>query len=145
VKIINTFDDIATLRAAGQHAPALLDLLEMRMREVITAYDEAGAKWDPDEYGAFALVEKDDGADAFAAVGINPEGDGLVGVCWEFCQRHTDAGTYEVLFLFSNDGGWTLLVPDAPWLDAGLRAKLEAEATVPYEPAPGSATQAVPF
>lgn len=144
MRILNTPDDIAALRGEGRHPPPLLDLAERRMAEVIAAFAEAGETWTADEYGAFVLVEAGDDVRAFAQAGLGPD-DGLLGACWEACHRHREAGAYDVLVLFSNDGGTTFLVPDAPWLDPALRAKLEEEAWDPPDtPAPGGAAE-VPF
>lgn len=55
------------------------------MREVAAAFAETGWAWDPEEHGAFALVEEHDGPVEFA---MGADG-GLLGACWEACYAHS--------------------------------------------------------
>lgn len=125
MQVIKTNDNIAALRDEGRHPADLLDLVERRMADVAEAFRDAGAEWDPDEHGGFVLVERGDDVRDFAAVGLGRDGGGLLGALWESCQRHAEA--FEVLVLFCGDTGWTFFVPDAVWLDAELKAKLDDE------------------
>lgn len=139
MKIIDSREAISSLRAAGRYPPALLDLIAQRMADVIAAFADAGWNWDPDEHGAFVILEAGDGSDEFETIGLNRE-EGLVGACWESCYHHLGPErAWEVLYLFSNDGGWTVFIPmDADWLDERLIAKLEDEATEPFAVATGA-------
>jgi hypothetical protein len=131
--------------AAGAGPPAdLLALIEQRMADVTAGFATVGATWEPEEHGAFVLVEPGDNVRDFRAVGLNPEDDGLIGATWEICWRHPALNVYEVLILYSGDTGWTFFVPDEPWLDPQLRAKLADEA-VEALPATGAGNAEVPF
>ena len=144
--IIDSPAALAAARGAGHVSPALLDLVAGRMAGVVAAFAEAGATWDPDENGAFAILEPGDGAAAWQGLGLDPE-EGLAGACWESCYRHSGpAQAWELLFLFHNDGGWTVFIPmDADLADARLVAKLEDEATDPPEGLEAAPGERAPF
>lgn len=128
MQILTSKETVQALRKAGQHPGGLLDLIERRMAEVIAAFDEGGWRWDPEEHGAFVLLEQGDDARDLHEVGLNPLDQGLVGAIWEVCYHHEDLDLFEVFVLYGNDSGWTFFVPDEPWLDEGLRTRLRAEA-----------------
>ena len=136
--IIDSPAAIAAVRAAARVPSPLVDLVADRMAGVVAAFAEAGATWDPDEHGAFAILEAGDGPADFDAIGLGSL-DGLLEACWESCFAHVGpARAWEVLHLFSNDGGWTVFVPmDAGWLDPRLLAKLAEESTAPFAGAVG--------
>lgn len=128
MRIINSLEELAAIRAEGGLPTTFLDLVEERMRTVIAAFHEADAEWSAEEFGSFVVVEDGDGPEAFELAGVSAEGGGLVGATWELAYRHEGISTYEVLVLFSNDGGNTFFLPDEPWLPAELAAKLADEA-----------------
>lgn len=144
MRILTSFASVDALRSAGQFSAAELDLAEGRMRDVVAAFKDGGWTWDPDEHGAFVLVEQGDDVRDFHEVGLNPQDSGLVGAFWEVCFKHDDKGLFEVFILYGNDTGWTFIIPDAEWLDRELRERLASEA----EPYPlrtaGSGTEQLP-
>lgn len=130
MRTITTLHDLDALRREGTLPGALLDVAEERLRTVIQIFrEEAGVEWSAEEFGAFYVVEPDDGPETYTMAGLNPEENGLIGACWEVVYKHAAAGAYEVFIVAGNDGGPTFFVPDEPWLPAALAAKLEDEAT----------------
>lgn len=128
MRILTSFASVEALRSTGQLASAELDLAESRMCDVIAAFKEGGWIWDPEEHGAFVLVEQGDDVRDFHEVGLNPQDSGLMGAIWEVCYKHDETGLFEVFILYGNDTGWTFIIPDAEWLDRGLRERLVTEA-----------------
>lgn len=126
---MTSLEAVAQLRGEGKQHPGLLGLVAKRMVTVKAAFAEAGWEWDPDEHGAFWLVEAGDDVRDLREAGLNPEDRGLLGAVWEVCEWHPEVAAWEVFILASNDGGPSFFVPDAPWLDPELRAKLVSEAT----------------
>lgn len=120
-------EGLAALREKGAASEAVVALVTRRLAEVVAAYAEAGAAWDPDEYGSLWLLEPADDPRDLREAGFAP-GEGLIGAIWEVAVWHAEAQAWEVYVLSSNDGGPLVFVPDASWLDPELRGKLEAEA-----------------
>ena len=133
-----SYGDIQRACEAGNAEPALLDLLQRRLSEVVAAFKEAEWDWDPEENGHFVVIEAGDDIRGLQEVGLNPEDNGLLGAIWEATFWHDGAGAWEVLVLYGNDTGMTFFVPDTPWVDPELRRMLAEEAE-PWRDWPGSA------
>jgi hypothetical protein len=144
MQLIESIGQLGELRTGNKFDSALLDLVEGRIGEVKRAFADVEWDWDPEEHGAFAILEDGDDDDAVAAVGLNPE-QGLAGATWESCYHHVAAAVFEILILLGGDTGWTIYVPDAAWVAAGLRAKLTEEAVEPTWEAAGTEPSGVPF
>ncbi len=89
--------------------------------DLVRALEEHGEAYDPAVYGATVVVaEGDTDADAVRALGYSLidavlEGATLEDGCFVTCTLH------------DNEFGYSIVVPDAGWLDPALREKLVAE------------------
>jgi hypothetical protein len=132
VKHIKSYNDIKDLVGSGCDRK-LAELLCDRMSAVQSAYRQAGASWDADEFGYFCLLELGDDVMDMREVGLNPEDRGLVGAIKEIVFWHPEARCWEAVVLYGGDFGMTYFCPDEPWLDPELRAVLASEAALEAE------------
>ena len=139
---IKTYQDIRTIIDGGDRR--LVELLCDRMSAVQSAFRQAGATWNADEFGYFCLVEEGDDVRDMRDVGLNPEDLGLVGAIKEVVLWHPGSRCWEAVVLYGGDYGMTFFIPDAPWLEPDLRAALVAEA-VPREEAFPSSKEGMRF
>jgi len=104
----------------------LPDRLSRVVREtleaLIEAYGESAEQLDPEADGWTVLVEEGDGADAVRdAIG----GNDLLDAPFEGVSF--DGAVFVAVWLANNQFGITLVIPDAPWLDPAVRARLASE------------------
>lgn len=100
--------------------PKLRRAVTQALRTLLEAY---GPDYDPDDCGYVVLLDQTT-TDAHAR--------DLMGRPWteallEGVVYDREAGCFLTCVLTNNQFGWTILVPDEPWLDPKLRAKLVAE------------------
>ena len=86
-----SYEDVRQAREATKAGPALLDLLQRRLSEVIAAFKEAEWDWDPEENGHFIVIEQGDDIRGLQSVGLNPDENGLLGAIWEVTYWHEGA------------------------------------------------------
>lgn len=89
---------------------------------LIDAYANSGDRYDPDDDGITVLIEKGDSDDTVRrAIGGSTLLDAVLeGVVF-------DRGVFLTVVLFNNEAGVTIAVPDAPWLDPAVRARLMSD------------------
>jgi hypothetical protein len=89
---------------------------------LIDAYAECGGLYDPDADGWTVLLEQGDSDDAIRnAIGGNGLQDTpFEGVSFKF-------GLFVAVWLANNQFGIALVIPDEPWLDPDVRARLMAD------------------
>ena len=88
---------------------------------LVDALAEHGEAYDPEVYGATVVVEEGDTeADFVGALGYALQAAVLEGATLE-------DGCFVTCTLHGNEFGYSIVVPDEPWLDPGLREKLVAE------------------
>jgi hypothetical protein len=76
--------------------------------------------------GPVVLIDGAEDLGRLDRVGFNP-GERLEGTTPEDAAYDRRARAWVLRFVFTNDGGPTLIVPDEPWLPAGVRAWLASE------------------
>ena len=99
--------------------PALRPVVERVVRGVLDGYAPYGG-YDPDISGPILLVEDGDEENIREEVGYP-----LVEATFE--DVSLEDGVFVGVTLHSNEWGVSWMVPDAPWLDPAVRAKLLAE------------------
>lgn len=129
MKILKSLEDV---EAAGL-SPPIREVAEHVVRNLIAAYAEYGETYNADDYGYTVVIEEGDteddvrrltgGGTEFPPVLTGAYGlrDALFeGVVYE-------GGCFLTCTLHNNEYGISWIVPDAPWLDSELRAKLADE------------------
>jgi hypothetical protein len=111
-------DDVERARLPDELARVVRGTLE----GLIEAYAGSGSRFEPDADGWTVLIEEGDGGDAVRdVIGGNSLIDApLEGVSFEH-------GCFVAVWLANNQFGITLVIPDAPWLDLAVRARLMHE------------------
>ncbi len=116
MKVLKSLDEV---EAAGL-SPPLLDVAIEVVKGVLNGYAPYGG-YDPDLCGPILLVEGDDDEQIREEVGY-PLAEA------DFEAVSLEQGVAFVgVSLHSNEWGVSWIVPDAPWLDPAVRAKLVAE------------------
>jgi hypothetical protein len=115
------FDSPDQIPAADLPANQAL-LLEEILDQLITASTMDGRPYHPDEHGYVVLVEKDDEERLQELLGYEParapyEKTRLLHGCF-------------VTAVVYDQFGIALVIPDEPWLDAGMRLALETAAEI---------------
>ncbi len=114
MKIIRTLDDVDRSGLSERAQPVVRDLVT----GIADDYAQNGHRFNPDEDGHVLLVEKGDtDGDIRAALGAT-----LLDAVIEGCVL--DRGHFITLILFNNQFGVSVVVEDAPWLPAAVRARL---------------------
>ncbi len=91
------------------------------VRTLVDAYVSAGYVYDPDGDGFVMLVEEGDTDEAIRAMLGCPLLDAILEGC---VYKH---GCFTTVMLRDNQFGISIIVPDAPWLDQAIRARLTRE------------------
>ena len=106
------------LRAAENLEPSWRLALERVMGDLASAYAGAGCTYDPDAEGPVVLAERDDTDDDWR---------GLMGCALSeapFEGATIEHGCFIAVVLMNNEYGYTIVVPDAPWLAPESLARL---------------------
>ena len=117
---MRVFKSLEDVEAAGLSPPVHGVVLRV-VQDIINAYAEYGEKYDAEEVGYTILVEEGDTEAAIAA----EVGYGLREALFE--GGSFDDGVFLNVTLHSNEWGITWVIPDGPWLDPEIRAKLVEE------------------
>lgn len=121
MKIVKNMDDVKALDIA----PNIRDVVKAEFEALTRGVASVGGRYNPDRDGYVALIERGDTRDT-----IEREiGTSLMDVLWEGV-KYVNAAFVGVT-LFNNEYGLTIIIPDASWLDARLRAKLFHESNFP--------------
>ena len=92
------------------------------LTDLMAAYAEGGGAYNPDEDGHTVLIEAGDTDDAIrAAIGGHTLRDAPFEGCWRA------GGCILACVMFNNQFGVSVVIPDAPWLDPAVRARLERD------------------
>ena len=91
------------------------------VRTLVDAYASAGFVYDPEADGFVVLVEAGDSEEAVRAT----LGCSLLDAVLEGCVL--ERGCFATVMLRNNQFGISIIVPDAPWLDPDVRARLVRE------------------
>ena len=117
---MKTFRSLEDVEAANL-SPPVHGVVRSVVKNLIDAYAEYGETYDAESDGYTVLVEEGDtDAELEAEVGYNLREAVLEG-------GYREGGVFCTCVLHNNQYGVSFLVPDAPWLDRVVRAKLEAE------------------
>ncbi len=117
---MKTFKSLVEVDAAGL-PPPLHRACRGTLEALIDAYAEVGAAYDPDDDGYVVLIDPED-TDATLEAEC---GYSLRDALFEGCI-HED-GVFLTCVLHNNQFGISIVVPDAPWLAADVRARLVTE------------------
>ena len=118
---MKTFKSLAEVDTANL-PPPLHQACRGTLEALVGAYAEVGAEYDPDDDGYVVLVEEGDtDADLERETGSYS----LRTALFEGCVHEN--GVFLSCVLHNNQFGISIVVPDAPWLAADVRARLMAE------------------
>ena len=117
---MKTFKSLEEVEVAAL-PPPLKEAVRGVVRGIVHAYAEHGETYDADEHGYCVLIEEGDTeADVAAEVGYGLRSALFEGGLYE-------DGCFLTCTLHNNEYGISWVVPDAPWLDPEIRARLAAE------------------
>ncbi len=117
---MKTFRSLAEVDAA-RLPPKVHDVVYRVVKDIVDAYTAHGGTYDPDAVGYTILIQRGDtNADVEREVGYNLREALFEGVLFE-------GGCFVTCTLHSNEYGVSWILPDEPWLEQELRAKLAAE------------------
>jgi hypothetical protein len=112
-----TFKSHADLSKLSPNDPAY-PVMEDLVVSLIDAYTYPGHPYIPEDYGYCVLLEEAD-VDV-----VTPEiGSHLLDVLWEGAFKKD--GFYVAIYLWNDDAGMTVTIPDAPWVKGKLRELLD--------------------
>ncbi len=118
MKTFKSLEDVERARLPDEVACVVRGTLEC----LVGAYAERGERYDPEEDGHTVLIEPGDTDDAVrAAIG----GSTLLDAPFEGVAR--ERGCFVTCVLLNNQFGISIVIPDAPWLDAAVRARLMSD------------------
>lgn len=108
-------DDLSQLSHDNPAYPVMHALVDA----LISAYTQPGITYNADDYGYCVLLEEND-LDGRELPGL---GNNLLDVLWEGAFKKD--GFYVAIFLWNDDAGMTVTIPDAPWVNGKLRELLD--------------------
>lgn len=115
MKEFRSLEDVERARLPDDLARVVRGTLE----GMIEAYAGSGDRYSPDADGWTVLVEQGDGDDAVRdAIG----GSTLLDAPFEGVS--VSRGYFLAVWLANNQFGISIVIPDAPWLDPAVRARL---------------------
>ncbi len=117
MKVFKSLEDVD----AAALPPPLHEVCRGTLAALIDAYAEHGQTYNWEDDGYVVLVEEGDADAEFEAECGYPLRDAL----FEGCV--VEDGVFLTCVLHNNQFGISIVVPDAPWLDPDVRAKLQAE------------------
>jgi hypothetical protein len=102
--------DVEALLESGVR-PALVAVVAKTLDDLLAAYADLDAEWDPDSEGYIVLLEPGDNIEDLPEVGLHPRHRGLVGIPKEYAQRYDDAKAVLVVSVPSNSWAWSFVLP----------------------------------
>jgi hypothetical protein len=115
MKTFKSCTDVEALSASHPAYPVMKELVT----QLIDAYTYPGHPYNADDYGYCVLLEEGD-LDGRNLPGL---GSNLLDVLWEGAFKKD--GFYVAIFLWNDDAGMTVTIPDAPWVNGDLRKLLD--------------------
>ena len=115
MKVFRNLEEVARARLPD----ALSQAVTAVMQTLLEAYAECGAPFDPEADGYTVLVER---GDTEASVREAIGGYALLDAPFEGAVL--ERGCFVTCVLLNNQFGVSVVIPDAPWLDPAVRARL---------------------
>ena len=115
---MRVFRSLEEVRAAENLEPGWRLALERVMGDLTSAYAGAGCTYDPDTEGPVVLAERGDTDDDWRGLMGSALADAL------FEGATLEHGCFVAVVLMNNEYGYTIVVPDAPWLDPKALSRL---------------------
>jgi hypothetical protein len=115
---MRVFRSLEDVRAAESLEPGWRLALERVMGDLTSAYADAGLAYDPETEGPVVLAERGDTDDDWRGLMGSALSDAL------FEGATIEHGCFVAVVLMNNEYGYTIVVPDAPWLDPKSLARL---------------------
>jgi hypothetical protein len=115
---MRVFRSLEEVRAAEGLEPGWRLALERVMGDLTSAYADAGLAYDPDSEGPVVLAEQRD---------TDEDWRNLMGCALStapFEGATIEHGCFVAVVLANNEYGYTIIVPDAPWLAPESLARL---------------------
>ncbi len=121
---IKTFNDIEDHR--GKISDTILDHIKNRIGQLIDNYKDIGYEYEPDKYGYYVLIEKEDNVRDLKSIGLDFIDNNLIKVIKEYADYHQmdDIRFFDVLVLFTDECGMLFIIPDEDWLEKELKENL---------------------
>lgn len=107
--------DLSKLSPSDPAYPVMKELVE----QLITTYTSPDCTYDAAAYGYCALLEEGD----LDGRELPDLGSNLLDVLWEGAFKKD--GFYVAIYLWNDDAGMTVTIPDEPWVDGKLRELLD--------------------
>lgn len=107
--------DLSKLSPSDPAYPVMKELVE----QLIDTYTQPGITYNADDYGYCVLLEEGD-LDGRYLPGL---GSNFLDVLWEGAFKKD--GFYVAIFLWNDDAGMTVTIPDALWVNGELRKLLD--------------------
>ena len=112
-----TFKSHADLSKLDLNDPAY-PIMKDLVASLIDAYTYPGHPYIPEDYGYCVLLEEADVDVVTSEIGCH-----LLDVLWEGAFKRD--GFYVAIYLWNDDAGMTVTIPDAPWVKGKLRKLLD--------------------
>ena len=116
---MKTFKSRTDLSQFPQTDPAY-PIIEDLVANLIDAYTWPGHEYKPADYGYIVLIEE---ADVDQVIDLPEVQCNLLDVLWEGAAKRGDF--YLAIYLWNDDAGMSIVIPDAPWVKGRLRALLD--------------------
>lgn len=108
--------DLSKLSPTNPAYPLIDDLVT----NLIDAYTWPGHPYVPEDYGYIVLIEE---ADVDQIIDLPEVQCALTEILWEGCAKRGDF--YLGIYLWNDDAGMSIVIPDAPWVKGKLRRLLD--------------------
>lgn len=108
--------DLSKLPPANPAYPLIEDLVT----NLIDAYTWPGHPYVSSDYGYIVLIEE---TDVDSVIDLPEVQCNLLDVLWEGAAKRGDF--YLAIYLWNDDAGMSIVIPDAPWVKGKLRKLLD--------------------
>lgn len=116
MKTFKSHSDLNQLSQTDNAYPLIEDLVT----NLIDAYTWPGHPYVPEDYGYIVLIEE---ADVDSIIDLPEVQCNLLDVLWEGAAKRGDF--YLAIYLWNDDAGMSIVIPDAPWVNGDLRKLLD--------------------
>ncbi len=115
---MRVFRSLEEVRGADNLEPGWRRALERVMGDLTSAYANAGCTYDPEKEGPVVLAEMGDTDGDWRGLMGSSLSDAL------FEGATLEHGCFVAVVLMNNQFGYSIVVPDAPWLDPKVLSRL---------------------